>query len=761
LVNLFFFSSTRAQTTNNLSVTATVPAQPTDFQATLSCSTTGSPFAQNTEITYQVKYGSFLSYSVGEITVQAEWTLGTVEGSSTATVDLLDYVVGSSSNGYNSTPAVVDTVNKKISWTISNFPANTTDQTVSFKLKTNSSYTGSSQVNFSVKGRVLGPGTQTVDSTVTRGYKYVSSAVSPTSTPTPGPTATPEPGPTSTPTPTPSPSLLQITDVEIRTISSNSVIIFVGTSKKTTLTLRYGDSSSGLTQTVKELSISTDHLLNLRELDANKNYYFRITAADEKGSTIASDLFTFKTGRKSSVPTVNSDSVVVISSNVIVLNSQQEKKKVAVVPNESTYSFKFKLEDTSTAVKDIRVIIRNKQTLGIRENQTTEANSGSNEAIEVSPGNYSVLLVAPKNPGYYETFARISDSNGNIAENKLFDLKVSNKFTVLEKNSNKPIEKAQISLSFYNLLDKKYHHLTSDLFTIKNPEYSDLLGSANFLLPQGKYRADVIALGYERKTVDFSIGPNPGEDYPTVYLGKKPFNIGGRLIYYGNLIVDWVSLTKDYIRGLAYSSRFFELGVLVSIGFFVCITYFAFSTRLKIPFHSLIAYFSHHFKLAKIEDKKTLNGKIVGEKTIPLENAEVLLIDSASLKVVNRVQTDLKGQFSFPILDAEYSLLITKNGHKPVSYSPGEIKKLQKTGLVLSLRKHDLPITFREDLKISFEKLIGLLFESLLVFSVILEFAFGYTLGWAKAAPFIIVSCINVFFWILHIIKLESEINVH
>ena len=103
-------------------VTATAPANPQDFQARLELISSGNgSFTQGTELTYRIVYGSYLNTSTG-ITVQAEWDLGIIQGSTIPTEDILDYVVGSASNAYNNTTPVVDTVNRTISWTINSIP---------------------------------------------------------------------------------------------------------------------------------------------------------------------------------------------------------------------------------------------------------------------------------------------------------------------------------------------------------------------------------------------------------------------------------------------------------------------------------------------------------------------------------------------------------------------------------------------------------------------------------------------------------------
>jgi len=174
-------------TDNQIKITATVPSQVSSLPISIESVTTGSQFSQNTTLDYKITYGSLASSAI-PLTIQAQWSQGTIEGSPTPSVDIVDYVIGSASDAYGGATAIVDTVNNTITWTIPSFPGNTVDQTVTFSLKTNTSYTGASSVSFDVSARAISGSTVTPDQTVTQTYLYSAPAAS-ASTPTPTPTA--------------------------------------------------------------------------------------------------------------------------------------------------------------------------------------------------------------------------------------------------------------------------------------------------------------------------------------------------------------------------------------------------------------------------------------------------------------------------------------------------------------------------------------------------------------------------------------------
>jgi hypothetical protein len=178
-------------TNNQIGISATIPPHISDLPISIELTTTGGNFSQNTVLNYKIHYGLLTKVSFPLI-IQAQWNQGTIQGSLVPSVDILDYVIGSATNAYVSTPAVVDTVNRTITWTINSFPANTTNKTVAFSLKTNSAYPGSETVSFSVFARAVSESTITPDQAVTQNYLYTTS--SNTTTP---PTTTPKPAPTS------------------------------------------------------------------------------------------------------------------------------------------------------------------------------------------------------------------------------------------------------------------------------------------------------------------------------------------------------------------------------------------------------------------------------------------------------------------------------------------------------------------------------------------------------------------------------------
>lgn len=65
---------------------------------------------------------------------KAVWDKGTVDGATEANVDVVEYVLGSATDGYGSVSPVIDTINREISWDIPLLAAGVGAQQVEFKL---------------------------------------------------------------------------------------------------------------------------------------------------------------------------------------------------------------------------------------------------------------------------------------------------------------------------------------------------------------------------------------------------------------------------------------------------------------------------------------------------------------------------------------------------------------------------------------------------------------------------------------------------
>jgi hypothetical protein len=739
------FPGVRAQAVENqVSVTATVPAKPAHFQASLSLANSGQTFSQNTDLSYSLTYGSRLTFAAG-LTIEANWSQGTIEGSSTPLVDTLEYGIGSASNAHNATPPVVDTVNRKITWTISTFPANTVDKTVTFRLKTTSAYTSSRKVSFTVSGRVLSQGTQTTDATMTKDYAYTA------------PTTTPTPAASPTPTPLPKPPSFQ--SVAIRSVASTEATIAVQTSTPTTLTLRYGTAPNKLENTTRVLTAQTLHQLLLAELSEDTQYYFAISATDASGMTATSDIFTFKTAKTSEAPktektTVNIQSKEILLSNRMLRTTMGINEAVAVLPTDSAYSFSFAMKNPE-AIKTIDVNLRNKFILGIHTviEEVQAASEGTN-VQEIAPGVYSATLKSPSVPGTYELFLRIHDYHGNITEEKIADIHASQPVTVREAGTESLIENARVFLFRYNERTGVYEPVLEQGLGIKNPSFSEPDGTVPAVLPLGRYRAEVNVLGYNQTSFDFDISPK--SDYPTIHLEKTGFSLMNAIQYYFLIAVDSAHATRGYITNLSTSNRFFDLVAFLSLIILLAVTLLTFSLRTHIPLIRLPRYLVFHIRklLPHTSVSMHMYGTVVDDAThSPVTQADVYIIDADKNVIADQTSTNKAGAFfSDKLGEAHYTVQVMKKGYEPSPALDYPLADGVPEQFTIGLHKSGkLEQSIRENVSWAVENVIGFFFELLLIASLVFEILFGYALGWQKVAPFLLVSLLNLLLWLVYL----------
>lgn len=734
----------RADVKSDQTTSVTVPAQASDFPISISRVTSGDTFSPGQTIEYQITYGSDLSFSVADLKIEAQWYAGTASDNSTH--DVADYVVGSATYAYGDASPVIDTVNQKIDWTISNLPSNTTNQTVTFKLKTNGSYTGSSVVDFNVAARIYGPGVTTDDQTVTTSYKYpAAGSTSPTSTPTPTPIGAPT-TPLGAPT-TP----LAINSVEVRTIAQDQAAIYVSASKDSKFSIGYGKTEN-LGQSVSSVTFSPEAFLTLTKLTPDTVYFFRVSATDKSGDIRTSDLFTFQTA-SSPPPEVNTGSLIATSNDSIIslLPDQLGKNAqiILVVPESTLFKFRFNVQNASN-VKSVQAYLRNKNILGLGFPVTQAlADTQISNLVELSPGVWEGSIPTGSLLGDYELYAKIKDTKGNIREQKIANVKVVNKFTVLSKNGN-GIEGARVIFYVYSPTAKKYARIPSVNLSGGNPQFTDSQGKLNIVLPQGKFKATVSEIGYKDQTVYFDLGADSG--FPIVKLESiniTPFAI---LRFYGRTLNDvFLYNTQLYTQILTGSVRFFDLVAAVILGSFVVLTLMAFSKKHRIPVSSLASYF-YYLIDHNGNQKSYVEGVVYDEKDNPIPGANVYLNDSETEEIISSTKTNRRGEFFFRRTASQkdkYLLLVMCKNFKTTHLIPYEAKT--HVHLKITLEKEHEGLNLIENIGKVLSETLGMSFEGLAVLTFIFEILFLVNFGVIRTVPFLVVSVFNLFIWSLYI----------
>ncbi|HWY79300.1 MAG TPA: carboxypeptidase-like regulatory domain-containing protein [Candidatus Sulfotelmatobacter sp.] len=760
LVLLLFLTTASITFAQTVQVTGSIVPKLSDFQLQFMTPTIKNPVVNGDSITYQISYGSHLYYPT-PLTLQATWDDGNIQGDTTPYA-IAEYVPNSASTTNGTTPAIVDMINKKITWPITSFPAQTTDKTAVFQLRMNNAYTGSDIVTFNTHATLFADTLSLPEIAISKQYSYSGT----NERQTPIITATPT---TNNLTQNPQ-NTLQFTNITLRSLTASNIKLLVQTSQHVQIKISYGKTSSDLGIAFDANTLSTDHEILIDKLAANTIYFLRFIAKNQANQTIVSDIYSFKTALPSQIPAITDKSVIITSGNSILadpylLLNNSTKTPLVVIPTQQAFEFKFAL-DKSTKIRNVSIVIRNKQVLGMSTNSITES-SESNDAttaIELMPGNFIGRITSPILPGSYEIFARITDTVGNIVEQKIAELHVTEKFRVLDNQKHTPIEGAQVLLYYFNLRQNIYQILPSAIFPIKNPSYTNRDGQMSEPLPQGKYLAKVRAIGYGQQEIKFTIGQSANQVYPTVYLNEEPFNIVTPINYYWTTMKDVADQSKIYIMGLANSSHFFEFNALLVIMILVLLTLLSLSSRIHIPLHSLLEYSIHRGKILAIKRAlgEKIKGRVFDENTSEvLSDADIYLIDDTKNKILAHTKTNAQGDFIFiKIPNKGYEIEVMKEGYEPITYKESDIQAIELGGYLLSIKKNQFKPTFLTKINVFLHKLLSLLFESLLIASLVSEISLGYALGWEKVGVFLIFSLTNLSLWVLHMSHLRSEKNI-
>ena len=673
LLFLFSLATPLSVLAASLTVTAVVPANATSFSANLASDLTETKVGQGKDITYTLTYGSTLSTTT-DVTLEASWSRGTIQGNASPSVDVLSYVSGSATNGYNGAAPVIDLVNQKITWTIS-LPQ-TANQKVSFTLRSSSTLTSSLPISFTVTGHLVGPGFTTEDSSLTN--NFLVSKPEPTATPTPGPTATPTPAPTDIPI-SPLPTLapqsptqaLKITSVDVHEISSDSVSIGMEFNLPRGAQIKYGTDFYNLTNTVVDTSITTNHTVQLENLEPGTTYYFQAVAIRRNGGLLTSDIFTVTTAQTGDIPTPIVSSLIVTSNNIILTNPAQStntnEATNLTIPTSSLYEFKIAIPN-SGGLSRVKAILRN-TVLGISFpffKKAEAVEDTSVDLVEVSPGIFAGKLVTPKQIGNYDLIVKIYAKTGSISERKVANVKVSSRFTLRDAITKAHIEDARVVLYTWDVRTKQYKLIHPESSSIPNPIFSDTDGTLPLVLPSGKYKAEIYHLKYLPKTIEFTI--NGGTGYPTVELTSTGLNIINVSRYLMSGLVDvFYTTTYAYFQTLASSHRVLELAYSLSILIFILLFILALKSRLQLPImrlpHFLVILFYHAYGNAP--STETITGKIIDSATDqPLKGALVYLFDQSTGILKDHTLTNGQGQYHVKgIPTKRYRIEVLKVGY--------------------------------------------------------------------------------------------------
>ncbi len=720
---------------DEIAITATIQPPSDDFSAVLSTADDTTEIPQETAITYTITYGSDYDFA-SPLTLQAEWTLGTISGNGTPTVELLNYDLGSADDAYGGTSPVINLTNRTITWTIPSIPANTTNETVTFQLKTTDSYTGDSEVTASVLARITQP-VSTVDSTSSISYLYA--APTPSATPTPTPTVTPTthtasptpsttttvPSPIASPIPSSSPTP-NFESYTVTTVSDTTYSMEVVLNSPNPLTVRYGRSPTALTEQLTSES-ALRHSILLTNLSPNTTYYLQFGLPTNSGQEILSDLLQFQTAQSGAVPI--SDTVTITSNGSHLWTGPVSNSSPFLLPSDQPIELTLAIANDEA----IESIVLYRDLHGDDIYTTT--------LVRTQPGVWSGRLSSPISAGDLEYSATIRTTTGSQQHLPIFSIWVAEPLRVQDAVTTQPIERARVLLFQKNMSTQLFSQLLAPEYLPENPLFTRPNGTIQFALPPGDYKAEISALGYEPQSVTFSTLSN--DSFPTVALQPTGSALLSSVQYHAETVVLKFERLFNALQEEAQSSATLKVVSLWTVAVSAPLSVLGLLAQAHFSVVTLSGNFLHHagFVLGKSFGTavRYIPGAVsISQSKTPVEAIITLVDEQGKTQAV--LQSHKDGSFAIPanFVGTTASVVAMAPGFAPQTISVD--RSATTVQLELSPEGNS---SWKAATKAMVKRILINAFEVNLAVSLILGLAFTFLFESPEAKPFLVMSSIN------------------
>lgn len=628
-----------------LNVSAKVKPRPGDLTIGFTSDLTTNTVGADTEIEYTITYGSLLDYGTPMV-IEAEWSMGTIPDRQLYAYNVVSYVPGSATRDYwgESTP-VVDTVHRKITWTVTRFPPNTVGKTLRFKLKTPGVYLTDRNVAFSVTARMRTDDTALTPITLDQIY-------------TPGDFIRREL------------KGLHLLSADLRRVTDSSFTLFIVTNIPTRTVVYYGLTPETLEQ-FSDTTLSDQKLITIEGLHPATTYYYRILIENDKGiQRKTPEVFTVTTASKSLVSLIDQDRVL-ISSRGVLLKSGSGLGQGSMVLVPTGVPVELYLPFLISFPADIHVTLSPAGVLGLSTDERAVYPAQKIRLLETQFRTYTGSFTAPLAPGMYDVFLE-ADVSGSVNQDIITTLMVTDPITVATVDGH-PIEHAMVYLERYDAAKNNYEYFPAQSFGTRNPAYTDSDGTVDMVLPDGQYMVNVNAIGYRTYQSNFTFSPITRQGYPRVGLEKAPFSILTYAAYYGQIIRDSWSFFHYSVDKLASSFRFLDLSLIVSLTILTLLSLFLNLRRIKLSLEGLVILSEKHLRRILVHQRPSTLFIGFAENSasgMPVHHATVFLVSRADRTILSRDLTDELGEFRLKVIPGhDYDLIFKKSGFTGAKYS--------------------------------------------------------------------------------------------
>jgi len=654
---------------NTISVQAGVLPQASDLAVELSqISPTSSPIAQNQEIEYEILFSSQLAYPLSA-QIEAEWSLGTVQGSLAPTVAVVEYVSGSASTPTGGSAPIIDIANRRIIWNLI-VPALASDETMRFSLKTTTAYTASSLIEFSTRASFSSP-IQTSYSELTGEYLYSPPATPPsTITPSTTPTAesqpsaapaTQTPGLGAIPSPSPLPRLGSfIKSNQLQAISQSTIILYAETNFPGVLRARFGNDPTRLDRITQSTRVGSSHELNFENLEKDTSYYVLLQFSSGEGLAFRdhSELLLIRTASHEYAGfsllniTVkhNGFPVKKIASvgSPELLTTDERQLPTVMIPRSTQYEIM--LDSNGTFVNgELELQLVDERVLGHSTNtiDAIRAPIGATygRLLTLFDTSHYGVFRTPDTLSRQQVVIRASDGRGNIQTLPLFTLLIVEPMRVLSAKGG-VVPEAELLFSRKNPSTGLFETLDENIWGFANPLRSQSNGDVPILLPSGEYSVEVSAFEFQTAQHAFFISENGGQ-YPEIILDNGAFSWNGLLKEYQTLMGRISQKLTVFFESIVQSSRISGLLIQSTFLLLLLANISLLSMRLGITIFGLPSYLSA--MVSRMFQKKTWKiGRVSDAETkLGIPGAQVSIINLNKHTLIRTLHTNVAGFFYY------------------------------------------------------------------------------------------------------------------
>jgi hypothetical protein len=512
-----------------LNVTAKVEAPSSTISLTSSANPqTNTILANGDEVTLTFTVKNIAAFTQ-PVTLTSNWYKALIKtNSGDVYIDGLIYIPNSTT-GLGSATSIIDTTAKTVTWTIPSMPAGST-MTFSYKLRVDTplavGQTATVAINTLLQSTNNIFGNTSLQYTLNRPQSPTTNLFT-----SPIPTLNPV-----TTTVKEAKVDTQISSITTSEITANNATIGVISSNPTIVQINYGTTPNKLDTTIKGSSFTKINNIALPSLLPDTVYYFIVITKDSNGSSVKSDVYTFKTAQKTDKIILDNNTFTIAYKDIL-LNS--ETAKDIIVPPSKKTLVTLRLP-ARKLVSSITLTWQNAKVLGATSNLEKDETNYSSSLVEILPGIYSGHILTPPELGIYNLVAQVKDGGGNnypvIAP---FLTRVSRALTVVNAKGD-GIERAEVVIDSKADVNGVFNNLKSG-FDVSS--FTGNNGELDIILPEGEYTVTAKAPRFITKTQDISVTST--NDNQKIIL-EADDSILALLAYYGYAMqLAWAVLTKN------------------------------------------------------------------------------------------------------------------------------------------------------------------------------------------------------------------------